>query len=127
QTDLHLSLESLLIPSRQQQHTSLSPFFLSCYRPHPHLHSFPTRRSSDLTHLKPCFVQINPDILISLHGLSSSRGRKVIVLVHVRSEDHTSELQSGFDLVCRLLLEKKNKITTTPIRRGYAPNARLHM
>src|SRR5438067_8086312 len=28
-----------------------------------------------------------------------------------RSEEHTSELQSRFDLVCRLLLEKKNKCT----------------
>src|SRR5207248_11263279 len=28
----------------------------------------------------------------------------------VRSEEHTSELQSPYDLVCRLLLEKKNKI-----------------
>src|SRR5699024_12012808 len=27
-----------------------------------------------------------------------------------RSEEHTSELQSRFDLVCRLLLEKKNMI-----------------
>src|SRR5699024_11766766 len=27
-----------------------------------------------------------------------------------RSEEHTSELQSRFDLVCRLLLEKKKKI-----------------
>src|SRR5437867_7584614 len=30
-----------------------------------------------------------------------------------RSEEHTSELQSPYDLVCRLLLEKKKKITTT--------------
>src|SRR5207249_6097496 len=29
--------------------------------------------------------------------------------VTARSEEHTSELQSRFDLVCRLLLEKKNK------------------
>src|SRR5437868_13135705 len=29
-----------------------------------------------------------------------------------RSEEHTSELQSCFDLVCRLLLEKKKKKTT---------------
>src|SRR5699024_11610464 len=29
--------------------------------------------------------------------------------VGVRSEEHTSELQSRFDLVCRLLLEKKNQ------------------
>src|SRR5437773_4487359 len=30
----------------------------------------------------------------------------------MRSEEHTSELQSHHDLVCRLLLEKKNKINT---------------
>src|SRR2546421_12802910 len=30
-----------------------------------------------------------------------------------RSEEHTSELQSRSDLVCRLLLEKKKKIKTT--------------
>src|SRR5437868_11235708 len=29
-----------------------------------------------------------------------------------RSEEHTSELQSRFDLVCRLLLEKKKKAET---------------
>src|SRR5207249_5065475 len=29
-------------------------------------------------------------------------------LIDYRSEEHTSELQSRFDLVCRLLLEKKN-------------------
>src|SRR5699024_11551133 len=34
---------------------------------------------------------------------------KVLDLVACfRSEEHTSELQSRFDLVCRLLLEKKN-------------------
>src|SRR5207249_9242246 len=32
-------------------------------------------------------------------------------VVYPRSEEHTSELQSRFDLVCRLLLEKKNKNT----------------
>src|SRR5437868_10229806 len=31
-----------------------------------------------------------------------------------RSEEHTSELQSRFDLVCRLLLEKKNKWAVRP-------------
>src|SRR5207248_10445744 len=30
-------------------------------------------------------------------------------LVQQRSEEHTSELQSPYDLVCRLLLEKKNR------------------
>src|SRR5207249_8206967 len=33
--------------------------------------------------------------------------REGILYVRVRSEEHTSELQSRFDLVCRLLLEKK--------------------
>src|SRR5699024_11707613 len=32
-----------------------------------------------------------------------------IIVESPRSEEHTSELQSRFDLVCRLLLEKKNK------------------
>src|SRR5256885_3656777 len=32
-------------------------------------------------------------------------------VVHVRSEEHTSELQSPCNLVCRLLLEKKNFIS----------------
>src|SRR5207247_6447233 len=32
---------------------------------------------------------------------------------HARSEDHTSELQSRVDLVCRLLLEKKKKTRYT--------------
>src|SRR5699024_11863225 len=33
-------------------------------------------------------------------------------MVSGRSEEHTSELQSRFDLVCRLLLEKKNNENT---------------
>src|SRR5438067_7288974 len=32
-----------------------------------------------------------------------------------RSEEHTSELQSRFDLVCRLLLEKKNIAAPVPL------------
>src|SRR5207249_1697131 len=50
------------------------------------------------------------DIVIGTHKLL---GRDVklprVGLVIVRSEEHTSELQSRFDLVCRLLLEKKKK------------------
>src|SRR5699024_11382315 len=34
---------------------------------------------------------------------------KEIAPAVVRSEEHTSELQSRFDLVCRLLLEKKKR------------------
>src|SRR5436309_8277107 len=34
-----------------------------------------------------------------------------------RSEEHTSELQSRENLVCRLLLEKKNPLTSSPLVR----------
>src|SRR5699024_12874436 len=38
------------------------------------------------------------------------QGNREIARAINRSEEHTSELQSRFDLVCRLLLEKKNNI-----------------
>src|SRR2546426_7453343 len=38
-----------------------------------------------------------------------------------RSEEHTSELQSPCNLVCRLLLEKKNPATTPAPRMPLAP------
>src|SRR5256885_11537038 len=38
-------------------------------------------------------------------------GERVAELVHQRSEEHTSELQSPCNLVCRLLLEKKKHTT----------------
>src|SRR5689334_23763749 len=85
-----------------------------------HLRSFPTRRSSDLL----------SGLIIALGGLRLARETKwlfgcgvaviAVLLVPVatglglrdpdpsrRSEEHTSELQSQFHLVCRLLLEKK--------------------
>src|SRR5438309_8990049 len=37
--------------------------------------------------------------------------------ISTRSEEHTSELQSQFHLVCRLLLEKKNKYLYESLRR----------
>src|SRR2546429_5873223 len=42
-----------------------------------------------------------------------------------RSEEHTSELQSRLHLVCRLLLEKKNRIEARPhVSRYYAVQGR---
>src|SRR5256885_6695139 len=37
-----------------------------------------------------------------------------VVAVEVRSEEHTSELQSPCNLVCRLLLEKKKQLPPSP-------------
>src|SRR5699024_12267185 len=67
------------------------------------LHSFPTRRSSDLRR-RPVLVDDLGEIGVgeSVRVLGHSHRRR-------RSEEHTSELQSRFDLVCRLLLEKKKK------------------
>src|SRR5215216_6199625 len=47
--------------------------------------------------------------------------RELLVSVDARSEEHTSELQSPDHLVCRLLLEKKNKV-----RRGGNSSANHH-
>src|SRR5206468_12440054 len=46
-----------------------------------------------------------PDLVVN----NDQVGRPVADEVAVRSEEHTSELQSRSDLVCRLLLEKKKK------------------
>src|SRR5205807_7402869 len=102
-----------------------------CYAIHPYLHSFPTRRSSDLvaefTHgrmhaLRGQWPEARKHFLTSMHtseprilaaaltgcilswfrqdleGLIRLAGRS-----ELRSEEHTSELQSPCNLVCRLL------------------------
>src|SRR5688572_32758921 len=44
----------------------------------------------------------------------------VVVEIAERSEEHTSELQSQSNLVCRLLLEKKNKTIANSLIPNYA-------
>src|SRR5207302_11218819 len=105
--------------------------FLAGSAPHRALHSFPTRRSSDLWCFA-LFVQVGrgtpnptmpPTALVTvgpyrwtrnpialshaaaLFGLSLLLGSVSAVAIVVRSEEHTSELQSRENLVCRLLLE----------------------
>src|SRR2546427_4540201 len=71
---------------------------------------FPTRRSSDLFGFdRPC----GPGRRRSFHRRIRSGPRSHWPLETTRSEEHTSELQSQSNLVCRLLLEKK-KVNTTP-------------
>src|SRR5690606_33336714 len=54
----------------------------------------------------------NPDteLPLPLHGVALAVAAADQDHVTVRSEEHTSELQSRENLVCRLLLEKKNTI-----------------
>src|SRR5206468_11919876 len=67
---------------------------------HHSLHSFPTRRSSDLRSAVVGCARRREDAV----GLRSPPAHLTRLR---RSEEHTSELQSRSDLVCRLLLEKK--------------------
>src|SRR5690606_41529808 len=104
--------------------------YLYCGRLRRDLHSFPTRRSSDLIHhrnlnctrlrcklfsMLDCFCQR----LSHHHHIRTTTewtfihafivARRIIARIDAmnRSEEHTSELQSRENLVCRLLLEKK--------------------
>src|SRR5436853_3555575 len=45
--------------------------------------------------------------LLGMHSVAATTGDITSILFGVRSEEHTSELQSLRHLVCRLLLEKK--------------------
>src|SRR5690606_39751800 len=105
--------------------------YSACHRRHRDLHSFPTRRSSDLTDSEGFFVAarrgtlfldeiaelppvLQAKLLRSLQErevvpVGSSRPiewhARIVCATNVRSEEHTSELQSRENLVCRLLLE----------------------
>src|SRR2546421_6255600 len=50
---------------------------------------------------------------LHLHAAVLDRGERIRDRELARSEEHTSELQSRSDLVCRLLLEKKKKNNKT--------------
>src|SRR5206468_11458486 len=109
-------------------HTSSFYFYSSRY--HLYLHSFPTRRSSDLIPadllIRDSLLRLglNHDLVVIGIGKETFRDSNKHVSggdqyqnaecqrqrTVARSEEHTSELQSRSDLVCRLLLEKKKKI-----------------
>src|SRR5437868_12589728 len=87
-------------------------FFFHASRHHQDLPSFPTRRSSDLRRCNGnCSDGPTCGSCASAQPPPSHPGGKNDHLGGLaaagRSEEHTSELQSRFDLVCRLLLEKK--------------------
>src|SRR5699024_12643934 len=53
------------------------------------------------------------DVLRRVAPDRTAQEQRLLVLPLPRSEEHTSELQSRFDLVCRLLLEKKKDCKQT--------------
>src|SRR5688572_32038883 len=90
-------------------------------RPPPRSTPFPTRRSSDLEHtfvhqIKELLDGIGNKQKVTPDFYDGLRCQQVLDAVLIstsrntwRSEEHTSELQSQSNLVCRLLLEKKKK------------------
>src|SRR2546429_4943774 len=64
----------------------------------------------------PCLSRTK--MLVSRRAISWATSKRFILTPEpvghsmVRSEEHTSELQSRLHLVCRLLLEKKSKVLT---------------
>src|SRR5207248_10519625 len=81
-------------------------FFHANTTPPTHLLSFPTRRSSDLDAAHR--GRARPACRAGRRcRQDDEEGRHEEVRGRRRSEEHTSELQSPYDLVCRLLLEKK--------------------
>src|SRR5205807_10118487 len=105
--------------------------FFHCYCTHRYLHSFPTRRSSDLfidamMSASPVGLRLSKECLnmsvdaASIDAVIAMEDRNQVLcsrsedfkegiqaFLEKRSEEHTSELQSPCNLVCRLLLEKK--------------------
>src|SRR5438105_12736064 len=111
--------------SRTSSCTSATSFcFSSCIVVRPDLHSFPTRRSSDLLKralellLMPlaAAVVFVEDVLLHYLGLAMA----ALAKWPPRSEEHTSELQSRVDVVCRLLLEKKKTARSPALTTGPA-------
>src|SRR5690625_6842232 len=97
---MHRPLHSTLCYSSHILYfSSTIDFYWNYY--HRHLHSFPTRRSSDLPRGQdPGGKELELELLpVDDHCVAG--------VVAARSEEHTSELQSRGHLVCRLLLEKK--------------------
>src|SRR5205823_14005698 len=91
--------------SAQAPASSAYSFSIHSSVPPRRLHSFPTRRSSDLS------ARGAPRSPSPARRRTRYRGIPMGCRRYSRSEEHTSELQSLAYLVCRLLLEKKKRDT----------------
>src|SRR5205807_9603431 len=95
-------------PTTVQPHHSALPFFFLIIRRPP--------RSTLFPYTTLFRSQLQPDseeAVVNLAYLYNEEGdnKKAVEVSEInhRSEEHTSELQSPCNLVCRLLLEKKKK------------------
>src|SRR5437660_1030494 len=134
-------------------HVAISYAVFCLSRAHRALHSFPTRRSSDLSH-RIANPDAFPRVLVFDKWTGNSDGRQAVFVQRqgqrayravfidqghcfnagewnfpdmlVRSEEHTSELQSRGHLVCRLLLVPRPPSSTlfpyTTLFRSVSPH-----
>src|SRR5690348_17942293 len=85
---------------RRTPRSTLFPY-TTLFRSHIHLEPLQRRATAHF-----CAVSRIKDVA----DLIGARGdARIAVVERIRSEEHTSELQSPVHLVCRLLLEKKKK------------------
>src|SRR5689334_24507802 len=82
-------------------------FFLMIRRP-PRSTLFPYTTLFRSDHAVADFDRMRGHEAETQHAVNLRDGAEQRAEVPLRSEEHTSELQSQFHLVCRLLLEKKN-------------------
>src|SRR5260221_6374368 len=78
----------------------------------PHLSHCPTRRPTPTHRAQPSASIATPPPDTSTGTMLLPESMDPTLLTVRRSEEHTSELQSHSDLVCRLLLETKQSIHT---------------
>src|SRR2546422_7295186 len=96
---------------RRPPRSTLFPYttlFRSAYRLRPR----PVRAMASLSTL----------IVSTFYMIAQMVGAGALVTLLLRSEEHTSELQSRLHLVCRLLLEKKKKNEAQLLLRNYLVN-----
>src|SRR5256885_3085138 len=79
---------------------------------------FATTLTASLEEARAALKRFEPEAIIPTGGLHEGAAAQLLALAQgravstLRSEEHTSELQSPCNLVCRLLLEKKKKNIT---------------
>src|SRR2546427_4690358 len=114
QTDLHASIFFFLMIRRPPRST-LFPYTTLFRSTNPDWQAPDDRCASALAQA------VGPELL----GSFDAEQVAVQLLGDSRSEEHTSELQSQSNLVCRLLLEKKKKQNNPPDARLISPKRQL--
>src|SRR5699024_12843198 len=109
---LSATLRSIFLVSRPPT-AYLSPLFFFNHPPPTHIYTLSLHDALPISSHYLVRIGVHHHLEQSVRIAQSpgtrNSGYRQFVDLYIRSEEHTSELQSRFDLVCRLLLEKKKK------------------